>query len=660
MESKHVYVGLTDEQVSESRRLHGVNLLTPPKKKSVWILFLEKFKDPIIRILLIALILSVVVSIYEFTCLGHGAGVFFEPAGIFVAVMLSTVVGFLFELSAGKKFDILNQVNEDIPVTVFRNGNICEIPRKEVVVGDVAVISLGEVVPADGLLLEAVSLQINESTLTGEPVVSKTTVESEFDAEATYPSNEVLKGTIVVDGHGICRVTAVGDATEYGKVYEGSQIENDTKTPLNHQLDGLGRLISYASYVIAILIVIARLVLYFTQVSPSPDWGEAATYTFQTLMIAITLVVVSVPEGLPMSIVLSLALSMKRMLETNNLVRKMHACETMGAVSVICTDKTGTLTKNQMEISQANFWALEGGELADNELSKLIKEGIAVNSTAFLDVSDSQKVKVIGNPTEGALLLWLNKQGEDYLKLREEAEVVEQLTFSTERKYMATIVRSPFFGKRVLYVKGAPEIILNQSHRVLTEKGVVSAEEYKPTVDEQLLVYQSQAMRTLGFAYQILDDDAPHFVDGVLSDVDLTFIGIVAISDPVRDDVSAAIKSCLDAGVAIKIVTGDTPGTAREIGRQIGLWLPTDTDNNLMTGVEFAGMGDEELLQRLPDVKIISRARPMDKERLVRLLQKLGYVVAVTGDGTNDAPALNAAQVGLSMGDGTTAAKEAS
>ena len=658
MEQKHTYTDLTDEQVAESRRLHGENVLTPPKKKSVWILFLEKFNDPIIKILLIALLLSVGVAVYEFVSLGHGAEVFFEPAGIFVAVILATAVGFFFELSANKKFDILNQVNDDVPVKVIRNGNICEISKKEVVVDDIVVLELGEEVPADAVLLESVSLQINESTLTGEPVVSKTTNEDDFDADATYPSNEVLRGTTVVDGHGVCRITAVGDATEYGKVYEGSQIQNDTKTPLNRQLDGLGRLISYASYTIAGLIIVARLVLFFMQ-NTSPDWTETLTYIFQTLMIAITLVVVSVPEGLPMSIVLSLALSMKRMLATNNLVRKMHACETMGAVSVICTDKTGTLTKNQMQVAQADFWALGDRSLSDNELGNLIREGIAVNSTAFLDES-GEKPRVIGNPTEGALLLWLKAQGENYLPLREEAAVVDQLTFSTERKYMATIVESPLLGKKVLYVKGAPEIVLGESRRALTAKGLIPAADYKTTVDEQLLAYQSQAMRTLGFAYQIIDDDQPRFADGRLCNVDLTFIGIVAISDPVRDDVPAAIKSCLDAGVAVKIVTGDTPGTAREIGRQIGLWLPSDSDANLMTGVQFAATSDEELLRRLPDIKIISRARPMDKERLVRLLQKLGYVVAVTGDGTNDAPALNAAQVGLSMGDGTTVAKEAS
>ena len=659
MEHTHTYTGLTAEQVEESRRRHGANVLTPPKKTSAWILFLEKFKDPIIRILVVAFLMSVAVSVYEYVRLGKGASVFFEPAGIFVAVVLATVVGFLFELSANKKFDILNQVNDDIPVKVVRNGAIHEILKKEVVVGDVVVLELGEEVPADGELLESVSLQINESTLTGEPVVSKTTVEADFDTDATYPSNEVMKGTTVVDGHGMCRVTAVGDATEYGKVYTGSQIQNDTKTPLNRQLDKLGRFLTIAGATTALLIVAARLLIFFVN-TPDPSSMEMVAYIFQTLMIAVTLVVVSLPEGLPMSIVLSLALSMKRMLATNNLVRKMHACETMGAVTVICTDKTGTLTQNQMRVHETNFWGLKGQQLSRDELSNVIREGIAANTTAYLETSGDGKTKAIGNPTEGALLLWLQAQGEDYLALREAAETTDQLTFSTERKYMASIVRSPLLGKKVLYVKGAPEIVLGESRRVITADGIVPAAEYKPAVDKQLLAYQSQAMRTLGFAYQILDDDAPHFADGRLYNVDLTFIGIVAISDPVRSDVPAAIQSCLRAGVAVKIVTGDTPGTAREIGRQIGLWLPGDGDRNITTGVEFAATSDEELLRRLPDLKIISRAHPMDKERLVRLLQSMGEVVAVTGDGTNDAPALNAAQVGLSMGDGTTVAKEAS
>lgn len=659
MEKRHHYKGLTDAEVLESRQKHGTNTLTPPEKESLWKQFLEKFQDPIIRILLVALLMSLSVSIYHYATGESDGSVFLEPVGILVAVLLATMVGFAFELSANKKFDILNQVNDDTLVKVIRNGNVCEIFKKEVVVGDIVILETGEEVPADGRLLEAVSLQINESTLTGEPVINKTTVEADFKKDATYPSNEAMKGTTVVDGHGILEITEVGDATEYGKVYEGSQIDNATQTPLNKQLDGLGNLITKASYAIALMIIIARTSLYFAH-AETIDWISAGSYLLNTIMIAVTVIVVAVPEGLPMSVTLSLALSMKRMLSTNNLVRKMHACETMGAATVICTDKTGTLTQNQMQIYQTNFWGLRNQEKIESELGNLIKEGIAVNSTAYLDSTDPAKVKVLGNPTEGALLLWLKGMNEDYLSLREGATVVEQLTFSTERKYMATIVNSPLLQKKVLYVKGAPEIVLSNCSEVLTETGKVPATERKANIDEQLLQYQNQAMRTLGFAYQILDNDQPCFKDGKLLHKDLTFIGIVAISDPVREDVPEAVSKCLEAGIEVKIVTGDTPGTAREIGRQIGLWKPTDTDRNQITGVEFAALSDDELLDRIMDIKIVSRARPMDKERLVKLLQRKDQVVAVTGDGTNDAPALNAAQVGLSMGDGTTVAKEAS
>ncbi|MCP9612304.1 calcium-translocating P-type ATPase, PMCA-type [Coprobacter tertius] len=661
MEQKQHLTGLSDQEVVTSRLKYGENILTPPKKESLWSQFIKKFEDPIIRILLVALLLSFGVSIYQYTTGMEDAGVFLEPAGIFLAVILATMVGFFFELSANKKFDVLNQVNDDTLVKVIRNSSIREIPRKDVVVGDIVILETGEEVPADGILIEAVSLQINESTLTGEPMIGKTVDEADFEKDATYPSNEVMKGTTVVDGHGIMRVIKVGDATEYGKVYEGSQIENKTKTPLNSQLDTLGRFITKASYTIAGLIIIVRMSLYFLHIE-TLDWIAMGSYLLNTAMIAVTVIVVAVPEGLPMSVTLSLALSMKRMLSTNNLVRKMHACETMGAASVICTDKTGTLTQNQMQVYHADFANLKGQELNDDKLCSLIKEGISVNSTAFLDESNPEKTTALGNPTEGALLLWLKNKGVNYLTLREAAPVIDQLTFSTERKYMATLVDSPSIGKKVLYVKGAPEYVLAHCKTVLTETGELPVEDCKDKIETELLRYQEQAMRTLGFAYQIIEnDDIVLFKDGRLSDeVSLTFMGITAISDPVRPDVPDAIHQCLDAGINIKIVTGDTPGTATEIGRQIGLWKPEDTEYNRITGTEFAAMDDQSLLDRIMDLKIISRARPMDKERLVKLLQQKGQVVAVTGDGTNDAPALNAAQVGLSMGDGTTVAKEAS
>jgi Ca2+-transporting ATPase len=660
MEQKRHRTGLTLMQVQENREKYGENILTPPEKESVFVLFLEKFKDPIIRILLVALLLSGSVSCYQYFSGLALPDVFLEPLGILVAVLLATCISFIFEYNANKKFEILNKVNDETLVKVIREGNVTEISRKEVVVGDIVILVTGEEIPADGLLLEAISLQVNESTLTGEPLINKTTDEALFDEDATYPSNQVLRGSTVMDGYGVMEVKKTGDTTEYGKVYQGSQIDNNIKTPLNIQLDKLAKMITYASYSIAALIIGFRLFQYFYSVNEI-DWVDAGGYILNTLMMAITVIVVAVPEGLPMSVTLSLAMSMKRMLQTNNLVRKMHACETMGAVTVICTDKTGTLTQNQMQVYCTDIYSLPEQRLGTDEISELMKEGISVNSTAYLDFSDPEKIKAIGNPTEAALLLWLNSQQIDYLDIRKNTKITEQLTFSTERKYMATVAESSCFKKKILYVKGAPEIVLNLSRYVLVDGEKIPVKDYRATVEKQLLAYQNQAMRTLSFAYQILEDDKPVFLDGKLNtEIPLTYLGISAISDPIRTDVPEAVYQCMDAGIRVKIVTGDTPGTAKEIGRQIGLWTPEENESHHITGAEFSETPDAELLERILDLKIMSRARPMDKERLVKLLQKKGQVVAVTGDGTNDASALKAAQVGLSMGDGTTVAKEAS
>lgn len=760
MEQKHHYTGLTDAQVLESRSKHGANILTPPEKEPLWKQFLEKFGDPLIIILLIAGVLSIGISCYEFWGLHEGAETFFEPVGIFVAILLATGIAFIFELKADKQFSVLNQVNDDEMVEVIRNGNTTSIKKKDVVVGDIVVLNTGEEIPADGELLEAITLNVDESSLTGEPICHKTIHEQEFDKDATFPSNHVMRGTKVMEGHGIFKVLAVGDKTENGKVFEAAQIDDSVRTPLNEQLDGLADLITKLSYIFAALIIVAKLLVYFDNLSMVFKWGAISlvyfaivgfaycilkkrkssekklgqigkvgviayiiidlifsyfylpcllaiptviffwmvikkfddwnwkavvpsiigyfvilmgmvvyfhdtlmpgeqiakliTYTLDTLMIAVTLVVVAVPEGLPMAVTLSLAYSMTRMMKTNNLVRKMHACETMGATTVICTDKTGTLTQNQMQVHDTNFYGLSAQTLGNDKGSLLIEEGIAVNSTASLDYSDAEAVKVLGNPTEGALLLWLKKAGVDYLNLRESAEVLEELPFSTERKYMATIVKSSLFeGKTILYVKGAPEIVSGLCKNI--ENNVS-----KTDIENQLVEYQNQAMRTLGFAYQIIDSKADVFKDGKIVADNLTFMGVVAISDPVRLDVPAAVAECMNAGINVKIVTGDTPGTAKEIGRQIGLWTAKDGDKNIITGPEFAAFSDEELDKRVLDLKIISRARPMDKKRLVEALQRKNQVVAVTGDGTNDAPALKAAHVGLSMGDGTSVAKEAS
>lgn len=650
MEKKVHYEGLTDAEVLESRKKYGANVLTPPEKDPLWKQFLEKFEDPLIIILMIAGVLSIGISFYEYFGLGEGGEVFFEPAGIFVAILLATGLAFYFELQADKEFTILNQVNDDEPVEVIRNGNVKQIPRKDVVVGDIVILNTGEEVAADGELIEAVQLHLDESTLTGEPVCGKSINKEEFDKNATYPTNHVMKGTKVMEGHGIFRVLAVGDTTEQGKVFEAAQIDDSVKTPLNEQLDGLSDWITKVSYGFAALIIIGRIAVYL--ISNGTDcFGSMEqiapfiAYVLQTLMIAVTLIVVAVPEGLPMAVTLSLAYSMRRMLRTNNLVRKMHACETMGATTVICTDKTGTLTQNQMKVDDIKVYATN---VSDN----VINEGFAVNSTASIDFSIVTKPQVLGNPTEGALLLWLSSKGIDYRMLRESVNIVKELPFSTERKYMATIVESAAIpDKKVLYVKGAPEIIFNICKISDVDKG---------TVDKQLITYQERAMRTLGFAYQVLENDDTVIENDKLIAGSLHFIGIAAIADPVRADVPNAVKECLNAGINIKIVTGDTPGTAKEIGRQIGLWSSTDTDNNIITGPDFEELTDEQLLDRVEDLKIIARARPMDKKRLVEALQKKNQVVAVTGDGTNDAPALHTAHVGLSMGDGTSVAKEAS
>ena len=682
MQQKQHYKGLTDKEVLESRAKHGANVLTPPEKDPLWKQFLEKFKDPLIVILMIAGVLSVGISFYEYYGLGEGGAVFFEPIGIFVAILLATGLAFYFELKADKEFTILNRVNDDEPVEVIRNGNATKVPKRDIVVGDIVILPTGAEIPADGVLLESVSLSVDESTLTGEPLCSKSTREEDFDSEATYPTNSVKKGTKVMEGHAVFRVTEVGDSTENGKILlsvlgksvaggdvklskeqmeaaaqsltEKNEISSNVKTPLNEQLDGLSDLITKLSYGFAAFVIVGRLIAYFFTGDNSMEWAHITAYVLQTLMIAVTLIVVAVPEGLPMAVTLSLAYSMRRMLKTNNLVRKMHACETMGATTVICTDKTGTLTQNRMSVADMRFYGLHSQMLGADLTSGIIKEGIALNCTATLDLSRPSHPSVLGNPTEGALLLWLHGMGINYMKLKDAAEVVEELPFSTERKYMATVVKSAFIkGKTVVYVKGAPEIIRSLCKQV---DGGVSDD----VINKQLAEYQGKAMRTLGFAYQVLEDGEKAIDSGKVVAGNLTFLGIVAIADPVRKDVPAAVKECLDAGINVKIVTGDTPGTAKEIGRQIGLWKAGDGDDAIITGPEFAALSDSELDKRVAKLKIIARARPMDKKRLVESLQRNNQVVAVTGDGTNDAPALKAAHVGLSMGDGTSVAKEAS
>lgn len=640
--------GLTDAEVVESRRLHGDNVLTPPAKEPLWRKFLAKLTDPLIIILLVAAALSIGIAFYEYFGLGHDATAFLEPVGILLAVVLATGLAFIFETKADREFDILNKVNDDEPVRVIRNGQSQQIPKRDVVAGDVVMIGTGDEIPADGTLIDAVALMVDESSLTGEPACAKTTDSRDFDPEATFPSNRVMRGTKVMEGHGVFRAEAVGDRTENGKVFQAAQIDNSIKTPLDEQLERLGSLITKLGYAVAALVVVGRLGIYF---SNEPfEWISFITYLLQTVMLAVTLLVVSVPEGLPMAVTLSLAYSMRRMLKTNNLVRKLHACETMGATTVICTDKTGTLTQNRMRVASMQFYPVEG--FTQQQCDALVREGMAVNSTASLDLSRKDDPQPIGNPTEGALLLWLHDNGCDYLELKRRAGRVAELPFSTERKYMATaVVSAAEAGRRILYVKGAPEILLTMCDM---------PQQQREGIRTTLAEYQNQAMRTLAFAFRPLADGeqgiTPEGISGRLA-----MLGIAAISDPVREEVPAAVTECRNAGIEVKIVTGDTTATAREIGRRIGLWTDdTDTDRNIITGPEFEALDERQLADRVMDLKIIARARPMDKKRLVEALQAHNQVVAVTGDGTNDAPALKAANVGLSMGDGTSVAKEAS
>ena len=755
MKQIHHYTGLTDAQVLESRAKYGANVLTPPEEDSLWdqikevckhpiaitmaclivatailagilagsmgtmiwmmpvivavatlliliVGFFGGFGDPLFKILITAFVLSMGISIYEYEWHGADWTVFFEPIGIIVALILATSIAYFLEKKNEKTFQSLNQTNDEVPVKVYRNGHICQVPRKDIVVGDIIKLDTGEEIPADCELLDSQNLIVNESSLTGELQAAKTTNPEQFDSNATYKSNEIKKGTTVIEGNCTAEVKCVGDKTESGEVYrslnEGNEVKvgwllkdktnntiiekfnteddaNDaleeylgehedadvvveqplidrmrvskgSETPLSKKLNGLADWITNASYVLAVLIIIGRIVWYFVSYdvnfSSGDFWVDFVSYVLKTIMIAVTLVVVAVPEGLPMSVTLSLAFSMRKLMKSNTLPRTMHACETMGAASVICTDKTGTLTKNMMEVTDV--------KLADTN-DKLLAEMISVNTTANLDFTDGNSIKVIGNPTEGALLLWLNGKGIDYLDIRENTPIVDSLPFSTENKYMATIVNSAVLGKKVAYVKGAPEILLSMSNIEAASKT-----EYEKTLAD----YQKGAKRTLALAYMELGESESIISEGKLNTAKLKFVGVFGIQDDIREGVKESIEECMKAGIAVKIVTGDNPGTAKEIGRKIGLWTEADSDKNIITGTEMAKLSDKQLEERVMDIKIIARARPMDKKRLVEALQNLDQVVAVTGDGTNDAPALNKADVGLAMGNGTQVAKDAS
>lgn len=641
---KNKRIGLTDEQVKQSREQHGRNVLTPPQRTSLWKLYLDKYRDPIIQILLVAAFISLILAFIEKN--------YMETIGIFVAVFLATTVGFYFERDAAKKFNLLTALSEEQPVKVRRNGKVMEIPRHDVVVGDVVLVEVGDEVPADGELIVCNDLQMNESTLTGEPVTEKSL---EGGGDGAYPRNVILRSTMVMNGRGEFVVTAVGDATEIGKVAKKSTEQTSVETPLHMQLDKLAKMISKVGSVVS---VAAFFIFLIHDILTNPAWGGKdyfymAEIVLKYFMMAVTLIVMAVPEGLPMAITLSLALNMRRMLKSNNLVRKLHACETMGAVTVICTDKTGTLTQNKMQVSALEL--KQGDET-------LLDTAIALNSTAELNDG-----KPIGNPTESALLLWLDAQGKDYEELRKQVNVLKQLPFSTERKMMATLAEVD--GETYLFVKGAPEIVM---------KKCIIEDRMQRQSAEELDEWQHKAMRTLAFAYKKIEASIMRTsrtstaeVVALLDDNDLQLQAIAAIADPIRPDVPAAVQECRHAGIEVKVVTGDTAATALEIGKQIGVFEDepenigadgslTSLDQQMITGEQWEALSDDEAYERAKDIRVMSRARPTDKQRLVAMLQKRGEVVAVTGDGTNDAPALHYAHVGLSLGSGTSVAKEAS
>ena len=618
--------GLTTIEVEQSRLEHGENVLTPPKRQSMWALYLEKYQDPMIRILLVAAVVSLVLAFVKQD--------FIETIGIIFAIFLATTVGFIFERDAARKFDVLTQLGEEQPVKVVREGKIIEIPRREVVVGDVVIVETGDEVPADGHLFEATDLQVDESSLTGEPMTNKESLplspsKKRGDSGEAYPKDMLLRSSMVMGGTGRYVVSAVGDETEIGHVARQATELTGVKTPLNMQLDRLAKLISKVGAGMSIAAFFAFLIhdLLTNDLWHTTDYLAMVEVVLRYFMMAVTLIVMAVPEGLPMAVTLALALNMRRMLKSNNLVRKLQASETMGAVTVICTDKTGTLTENKMTVFEVRCMMedVRSKASAISHQPSDLSMAIALNTTATHEV---------GNPTEQALLRWLTEQGVDYQQLRETNPITAREPFSTERKYMSTTVGD------TIYIKGAPEIVMAMCE--------MTDEERRQT-EEQLAEWQRHAMRTLAIA-----QGSPTERSVALQS---TLLAIVAISDPLRKEVPGAIRQCYKAGIDVKIVTGDTVATAMEIARQCGL---DPSRENCITGAEFAALSDEEALERIKDLKVMSRARPTDKQRLVSLLQQQGEVVAVTGDGTNDAPALNRAHVGLSLGSGTSVAKQAS
>ncbi len=638
---KH-YKGLNNKQVSESREKWGSNIISPPKREGWFKLLLKKFNDPLIKILLVAATISILINILD----KHTSII--ESLGIILAILIATIVSFINEYKANKEFDIVNKINDETLVKVIRDINdesvVVELPKVDIVVGDYIIISAGDEIPADGHLLDSIDLKVNESSLNGESEPAKKTHIESTNYNTAYSPNKLYRGTTVSEGEGVYMVDFVGDDTEIGKTAKQATEVVKIKTPLQLQLEKLGKQIGLIGLLVAGLTFIVLLITAILKkeiITPLFDVANLTTNILiivEFFMVAITLVVMAVPEGLPMSITLSMAYSMRKMAKSHTLIRKLDACETMGATTVICTDKTGTLTLNKMSVV-----------FISNKLSDSVALDIANNTTAFLNGDE-----VIGNQTEGALLLHLKSEGYNYKELRDNAQIIKRIPFSSTIKYMATLYTSN--GVIRLAIKGAPEIVLSKCSNVDAS-----------SIIKEISKYQSKGLRALVMCSKVIDskfidtNNIDSITEELITKGEFTLDSYVALEDPIRSDVPYSMEMCNSAGVNVKIITGDTSLTAITIAKESGLWRDGDTlEKNSITGYDFENISDEQAIKILPDIKVMSRAKPADKMRLVRLLQSMGEIVAVTGDGTNDAPALNYANVGLAMGSGTSTAKESS
>jgi len=606
--------GLSSAQIQEMQNRFGKNELTPPPRLPLWKLYLKNFEDPIIRILLVAVIISALVAALE------GSGLL-DTIGIALAVILATTIAFLTEYKSNREFDALNAMCDDTGIKVIRDGQARTIRMRDVVVGDIILLEAGDAVPADGILVHEAHFEADESAFTGENEPVRKNSE-----------DTLLKGTWVTAGRGTMIATAVGDATRMGEIAASITRGERPETPLQVKLRVLAGQISRFGYAMAGLIVISLLAKGIVTGLPT-DPLELVRFLLDIAIFAVIIIVVSVPEGLPVSVTVSLALTMRKMTRAYSLVRRMIACETIGSVTTICTDKTGTLTRNLMEVVASSILTPEYENKTPDDPAGWVTLNAGVNSTAELEPREGELITV-GNSTEGALLRWLSRAGIDYHQIRRAYFPISQALFDSRRKEMRTVISIE--GRYYLLVKGAPEVVAASCS---------SAPDLTPVKN-----LAGRAMRTLAFA---------HAETGSPEDSTPTLIwdGYVGIRDEIRSDVPSAVATCRSAGISIAMVTGDSPETAAAIAKETGIL----TNGTVITGPEFRDLSPEKQQALAPQIEVMARSAPHDKLLLVKALQANGEVVAVTGDGTNDAPALRSADVGLAMGiAGTEVAREAS